>query len=188
MSKAKGMMTVTLPGGRQMQVPKGLTGNALERHVQGVLQAEAMAAQQAEATRVAEVSELERTKVELTQLQSLMAEQAKVIEELRAEKKQLEMSTPEASAATLALMQASHQAQTLRTELLKDVASASEWRTRFAEDISDVAAEVRKKNAVIDAEVAERRRANKILFDDIRVANGQERQHPELLREDMKDG
>ena len=59
--------------------------------MQGVLQAEAMAAQQAEATLVAEVSELERTKVELTQLQSLMAEQAK---KLRAEKKQLRWQRP----------------------------------------------------------------------------------------------
>ena len=42
MKKAKGTMTVTIPGtGRQLQVPKGLSGDALARHVDGVLQAEA---------------------------------------------------------------------------------------------------------------------------------------------------
>ena len=54
---------------------------------------------------------------------------------------------------------------------------------RSSEDISVVAQEVRKKNAVIDAEVAERKRANRRLFDDIRASQGLERQHPELLEE-----
>ena len=184
MKKATGTMTVTLPNGRQMDVPRGLSGDRLESFVQAKLQEEQAAATLAEVQRVEEASELERTRVELTQLQSLMAEQAKVIEELRSEKKQLEMATPEASAATLALIHASQQAQTLRNELLKDMGAASEWRARFSEDISDVAQEIRRKNQTIDAEVADRKRRNKVLFDDIRVSQGLERQHPELLEVD----
>lgn len=137
----------------------------------------------AEAKQREEVSQLQQAQVELTQLQKLIADQGKVIEELRAEKKQLEMATPEASAATLALIHASQQAQTLRTELMKDMGAVSDWRSKFATDIDAVAGEIRHRNSTLDEEVAERRRKNKILFDDIRESQGMARQHPELLED-----
>ena len=142
----------------------------------------------AEAKQKQETSELQDAQVQLSQLQTLMAEQAKVIEELRAEKAKLERATPEASAATLALLHASSQAQTLRQDLLRDMGAVSDWRSKFAGDIDIVANEVRQRNSTLDEEVAERRRKNAILFDDIREAQGMARQHPELLPQETNEG
>ena len=141
----------------------------------------------AEAKHKQEISELQDAQVQLSQLQTLMTEQSRVIQELRAEKKQLEMATPEASAATLALIHASQQAQTLRTELMKDMGAVSDWRSKFAGDIDAVAGEIRHRNSTLDEEVAERRRKNAILFDDIREAQGMARQHPELLPQETHE-
>ena len=70
MSKKKGTMTVRIPGtGRQLAVPKGLTGDALARHVEGVLQAEATAAAQAEAAAKEAAFEAERQQLEELSLQ-----------------------------------------------------------------------------------------------------------------------
>ena len=184
MSKAKGTMTVTLPDGRTMNVPRGLTGSKLQNYVQTKLAEEQEAAAQAAATQAAEASELERTRLELAQLLHQMAESMKVIAELKEQNAQLQQVGPDASAGAIALMQATRDAERLRRELINDLGAASEWRSAFSEDISDVAAEVRKKNKVVDAEVAERRRANRILFDDIRASQGLERQHLELLEVD----
>ena len=109
------------------------------------------------------------------------------MEELRQLNADLKQASPDAAAGAMALMAATRDAERLRRELISDLGAASEWRSAFSEDIRDVAAEVRKKNKVGDAEVAERRRANRKLFDDIRESQGLERQHPELLREEMKD-
>jgi len=181
MSKAKGTMTVTLPNGRQMDVPRGLSGDKLEMFVQGKLKEEQAAATLAEVQRVEEASELERTRVEMAQLKQQMAESMKVIAELQEQNAQLKLAGPDAASGAIALMQATRDAERLRRELINDLGAASEWRSAFGEDISDVAAEVRKKNKMADSELAERRRANKILFDDIRESQGMERQHPELL-------
>lgn len=181
--KRTGTMSVRLPDGRQMDVPRGLSGDKLQSFVQAKLQEEQAAATLAEVQRVEEASELERTRVEMAQLQQQMAESMKVISELREQNEKLQQAGPDAAAGAMALMAATRDAERLRRELITDLGAASEWRSAFSEDISVVAQEVRKKNAVIDDEVAERKRANRRLFDDIRASQGMERQHPELLEE-----
>ena len=184
MAKAKGTMTVTLPDGRQMAVPKGLSGDRLQSFVQAKLEEEQAQAVLAEAKRVEEVSALERTQVELSQTQALLAEQAKVISELQEQNAKLQQVDASGAASAMALMAATRDAERLRRELLSDLGAASEWRSAFSEDIREVAAEVRKKNAVIDQDVADRKRRNKILFDDIRESQGMPRQQPELMEGD----
>jgi len=94
MTKKKGTMTVRVPGtGRELQVPKGLSGDALARHVASVLEIEAAEAAVTEAKKQEEVSELQRTQVELSQMQTLMAEQAKVISELQEQTQSSNRST-----------------------------------------------------------------------------------------------
>ena len=181
MKKAKGTMTVTLPDGRSMDVPKGLTGHKLEAHVREQLQKEQAAAAQAAEAKAQELTSLQQTRIELNQLQGQVSESMKVIEELRAQNERLRQASPDAAAGAMALMAATRDAERLRRELMSDLGAASEWRSAFSEDIREVASEVRKKNAVADSEFEERRRANRILFDDIRENQGMERQHPDLV-------
>ena len=188
MKKAKGTMTVTLPDGRNMDVPKGLTGHKLEAHVREQLQKEQAAAAQAAEAKAQELTALEQTRIELNQLQGQFSESMKVIAELRQQNEKLQQMSPDAAAGAMALMTATRDAERLRRELISDLGAASEWRSAFSEDIREVASEVRKKNSVQDAEVAKRRRANRILFDDIRENQGMERQHPELLRAEETNG
>ena len=123
----------------------------------------------------------------MAQLQQQMSDSSKVIAELREQNAQLKQASPDAAAGAMALMAATRDAERLRRELISDLGAASEWRSAFSEDLSAVAAEVRKKNQTIDAEVAERKRANRKLFDDIRVSQGLERQHPELMEPEVND-
>ena len=186
--KRTGTMTVTLPDGRNMDVPKGLTGHKLEAHVREQLQKEQAAAAQAAEAKAQELTALEQTRIELNQLQGQFSESMKVIAELRQQNEKLQQMSPDAAAGAMALMTATRDAERLRRELISDLGAASEWRSAFSEDIREVALEVRKKNSVQDAEVAKRRRANRILFDDIRENQGMERQHPELLRAEETNG
>ena len=186
--KPTGTMTVTLPDGRSMDVPKGLTGHKLEAHVREQLQKEQAAAAQAAEAKAQELTALEQTRIELNQLQGQFSESMKVIAELRQQNEKLQQMSPDAAAGAMALMTATRDAERLRRELISDLGAASEWRSAFSEDIREVASEVRKKNSVQDAEVAKRRRANRILFDDIRENQGMERQHPELLQAEETNG
>ena len=186
--KPTGTMTVTLPDGRSMDVPKGLTGHKLEAHVREQLQKEQAAAAQATEAKAQELTSLQQTRIELNQLQGQFSESMKVIAELRQQNEKLQQMSPDAAAGAMALMTATRDAERLRRELISDLGAASEWRSAFSEDIREVASEVRKKNSVQDAEVAKRRRANRILFDDIRENQGMERQHPELLQAEETNG
>ena len=97
-------MTVTLPDGRQMDVPRGLSGDKLQSFVQAKLQEGEAAATLAEVKRVEEASELERTRLEMAQLQHQMAESMKVISELREQNEKLQHAGPDAAAGAMTLM------------------------------------------------------------------------------------
>ena len=178
----------TLPDGTKLPVPRGMMGSDLQRYVQDEMRKRAEAAEAAETAQAAQLTELQNTQVKLTQMEALMAEQAKVIARLEEQNQKLQQASPDAAAGAMALMNATAQAHQLRSELMKDLGAASEWRQKFNDDIAEVATEVRRKNTVIDAEVADRKRRNKILFDDIRASQGLERQHPELQSEEVNDG
>ena len=181
MSKAKGTMTVTVPGtGRQLNVPKGLTGDALARHVAGVLEAEATAAAEAEAAAQAAAVDAERQAVEeLSLKQQLDAANRRALameEEIQA----LKRATPEAAHMLIALQQASSQAsQTLQ--------ALNRWDSRKGAEVSLVAEELQKRNAVIDEEVAARRLESHRLMNNLALAQGLPAPHPHLLEQEAED-
>ena len=174
-------MTVTLPGtGRQLSVPKGLTGDALERHVAGVLQAEANAAAEAEAAAKAAAEQAERTKVEELSLQQQLEAANRRADAMAQELADLKKASPEAAYMLLALQQASSQAsQTLQ--------ALNRWDARKSGEISLVAEELQKRNAVIDDEVAARRLESGRLMNELALRQGLPAPHPHLL-EDQGDG
>jgi len=72
-----------------------------------------------------------------------MAEQAEVIAQLKQLNEKLQQVSPDAAAGAMALMNATAQAQQLRTDLMKDMGAISEWRQKYNEDLTVVAQEVR---------------------------------------------
>ena len=164
-------MTVRVPGtGRELQVPKGLTGDALARHVAGVLEAEANAAKEAEAAAQAAAEQQERQAVEELSLAQQLDAAVRRADALEQEVQSLKRATPEAAHMLLALQQASNQAsQTLQ--------ALNRWDARKSGEISLVAEELQKRNAVIDEETLERRRQSNQLMDAIRISQGIEPLH-----------
>ena len=158
--------------GRQFQVPKGLMGADLCAYIDTTLELEAAEAARNEAAKAAEVSELQATQLRLHQMEAQMAEQAAALERLKEENQQLQRASPESAAATMGLLHAASKAQDLRMQLHQDMGTIAEWRSRFGEDISDVAAEVRRKNAKLDAEVEERRKKTRAFMNDLRQQQG----------------
>lgn len=161
----------------------GLTGDSLARHVAGVLEAEATAAREAEAAAQAAAVESERKQIqELTLQQQLDAANARA-DAMAAEIEKLRMATPEASAATMALMHATQQAQNLRLQLQQDTGEISKWWSKNLNAVDDTATELRRKNTVLDEETAARKRESKALMNAIATQQGLPAPHPELLLE-----
>ena len=178
MKKAKGTMTVRVPGsGREIQVPKGLTGDALARHVQGVLQAEATAAAEAEAAARKAAEQAERTKVEELSLQQQLDRAHARNTALEEELQQLKRATPEAAHMLMALQNASSQAS-------RTLEALNRWDARKSGEISVVAEELQKRNAVIDDEVAARRLEGHRFMNSVALAQGLPAPHPHLLEGD----
>ena len=177
----QGTMTVTVPStGRQLQVPRGLTGDALQRHVQAVLQAEATAAAEAEAAASAALVEKERQAVEELSLKQQLDAANRRAEAMAEELQQLKRATPEAAHMLIALQQASSQAsQTLQ--------ALNRWDSRKGAEVSLVAEELQKRNAVIDEEVAARRLESHRLMNNLALAQGLPAPHPHLLEQEAED-
>ena len=178
MAKQKGTMTVRVPGtGREIQVPKGLTGDALARHVQGVLEAEATAAAQAEAAAQAAAVESERKQAEELSLAQQLDAANRRNTALEEELQQLKRATPEAAHMLLALQQASSQAsQTLQALHRFDAKKGAE--------VALVAEELTKRNAVLDEETAARKLDAHRFMNSVALAQGLPAPHPHLLEGD----
>ena len=84
----------------------------------------------------------------------------------------LKRATPEAAHMLLALQRASSQAsQTLQ--------ALNRWDSRKGAEVSLVAEELQKRNAVLDEETLERRRQSNALMNAIAMQQGLELPHPE---------
>ena len=173
MTKKQKMMTVRVTAtGREMEVPKGLMGADLERYVETKLQEEAAEAALAEAQAKAAAEQQERQAVEELSLAQQLDAANRRAQAMEEEIKALKRATPEAAHMLLALQQASSQAsQTLQ--------ALNRWDSRKGAEVSLVAEELAKRNAVIDEEVLERRRQSNQLMDAIRVSQGIEPLHTE---------
>lgn len=170
-------MTVTIPGtGRQLQVPKGLTGDALARHVAGVLEAEASAAAEAEAAASAALVEKQRQAVEELSLQAQLDAANRRAAAAEEEVQQLKRATPEAAHMLMALQNASSQAS-------RTLEALNRWDARKSGEISLVAEELQKRNSVLDEETAARRRESGRFMNSVAQAQGLPLPHPELEEE-----
>ena len=170
-------MTVTIPGdGRQLQVPKGLTGDALARHVQGVLQAEATAAAEAQAAARNAAEQAERTKVEELSLQQQLDAANRRAAAMEEELQQLKRATPEAAHMLMALQNASSQAS-------RTLEALNRWDAKKSGEISVVAEELAKRNAVLDEETAARKLESHRFMNSVALAQGLPAPHPHLVEE-----
>ena len=176
MKKAKGTMTVRLPDGRTMDVPRGLTGDKLQSYVaaEEARRVEASAAAAAAAKAAAEKAERDKVE-ELSLAQQLDAANRRAAA-MEKELQDLKRATPEAAHMLLALQQASSQAsQTLQ--------ALNRWDSRKGAEVSLVAEELAKRNAVLDDEASARRLEAHRFMNTVAQAQGLPAPHPYLLEE-----
>ena len=173
--KSTATMIVRVPGtGRELKVPKGLTGEALARHVQGVLEDESKAAAEAEAAAQAAAVAAERQQVEELSLAQQLDAANRRADAMAAEMEKLKRATPEAAHMLLALQQASSQAsQTLQ--------ALNRWDSRKGAEVSLVAEELTKRNAVLDDETSARRIEAHKFMNSVAIAQGLPAPHPHLI-------
>ena len=176
-------MTVRLPDGRTMDVPKNLSGDKLANYVaaEEKRRAEATAAAEAAARHAAE--QAEKKKVEEISLQQQLDAANARADAMAAEIEKLRMATPEASAATMALMHATQQATNLRLQLQQDTGEISKWWSKNLGAVDDTAAELRRKNEVLDEEKAARQLDARRFMNSVAIAQGLPAPHPHLLEE-----
>ena len=175
--KATGTMTVRLPDGRTMDVPRGLTGDKLQRYVaaEEKRREEASAAAAAAARHAAE--QAERNKVEELSLQQQLDAANRRNAAMEQELQELKRATPEAAHMLMALQNASSQAsQTLQ--------ALNRWDAKKSGEISVVAEELSKRNSVLDDEVAARRLESHRFMNSVALAQGLPAPHPHLLQEE----
>ena len=170
-------MTVTIPcDGRQLQDPKGLTGDALARHVQGVLQAEVTAAAEAEAAARKAAEQAERTKVEELSLRQQLDAANRRADSMAKELEELRRAGPESAHMLMALSNMNQQAS-------QTLAALNRWDNRKGAEVSLVAEELAKRNAVLDEETAARRLESHRFMNSVALAQGLPAPHPHLLEE-----
>ena len=148
----------------------------MERHIQSVIAAKAEAAARAEeVAKAAAMEEDIRAVEELSSQQQLVAanrHNAAKKEKLPA----LKRATPEATHMLLAVQQGSSPAgQTLQVLNLRD--------SRKGSEVALVAEELQKRNAVIDEDVAARKRSAVELMNRLAFQQGLAAPHPDLLEE-----
>ena len=182
--KSSEVMTVTLPGsGRQLEVPRGLTGSALRTHVEKVLAAEAEAASQAEAAAHAAAREREsKAAAQESELAALREQVAALTAQLQETKTQNEglqgqtlqtaqvdlLKTASDTMAVNALYAA--EAKAAR----KEIEEVRRYRAENAEEYRLIQDSLAAKDR-INAELHAR---NKVLFE--RASRGDAAAHAEL--------
>lgn len=173
-------MTVRIPdSGREIEVPTGLTGSALQRHVQGVLEAEALAAQQAEAAKLATAQQAEEDRFAALE-RELASERAKQ-DALHKEIAELKRVSPEAASMATVLSQMTREANDAFERNQRLLAAMNRFADKQGSDITDVANLLAQQNSVLDAETEERRRASRKMMDELRIQQGLAPMHPELM-------
>lgn len=174
MKKAKGTMTVTIPGtGRQLKVPQGLMGDALARHVDGVLQAEATAAAEAEAAAMAELIKKQAEADAAVAPQMTRQEMQARIDELEAERTMLRRD----------LQDRDHRLQ-LRQNTIEELDAAVRIRGIHAEPLAEVVEGLATRKEGLDEATAAKRRESGRLMNALALQNGLPAPHPHLLEED----
>lgn len=159
-----------------------ISGRA-EQWIEQQLQAKAMEDADRERRAAEAVIEAERKQIEeLTLQQQLDAANARLAA-IEAENEKLRMATPEASAATMGLMHATQMATNLRLQLQQDTGEISNWWSKNLSAVDDAAAELRRKNAVLDDETAERKLQSGRFMNQVAIAQGLPAPHPHLLEE-----
>lgn len=177
MSKTKkpATMVVTIPGtGRQLTVPKGLSGDALANYVQTALKEEAAEAALAEAKAKAAAEELERQQAQELTLQAELDAANRRADAMSQELQELKKASPESAHLLMALSNMNQQAS-------QTLAALNRWDDRKSAEISLVAEELSKRNQVLDDEVLERKKAAAELMNNVAIAQGIAPPHPELL-------
>lgn len=174
--KSTGTMTVRLPDGRTMDVPKGLTGEHLASYVAAEerRRAEAQAAAEAAARHAAEKAEREKVE-ELSLQQQLDAANRRALA-MEEELQQLKRATPEAAHMLMALQNASSQAS-------RTLEALNRWDAKKSGEISLVAEELQKRNSVLDEEKEARLLESRRFMNSVAIAQGLPAPHPHLLEE-----
>ena len=157
--------------------PKGLSGDKLASYVaaEEKRRAEAQAAAEAAARHAAEKAET--AKLEELSLQAQLDAANRRAAAMEEELQQLKRTTPEAAHMLMALQNASSQAS-------RTLEALNRWDARKSGEISLVAEELQKRNAVIDSEVADRKKSSSELMNAIALQQGLPAPHPHLLEVD----
>ena len=179
-------MRVRIPdSGREIEVPTGLTGSALQRHVQGVLEAEALAAQQAEAAKLATAQQAEEDRFAALE-RELASERAKQ-DALHKEISELKRVSPEAASMATVLSQMTREANDAFERNQRLLAAMNRFADKQGSDITDVANLLAQQNATLDEEAAARKLESSRFMNSVALAQGLPAPHPHLL-EDQGDG
>ena len=187
MNKKKGTVNVRhIASGEEWPVPRDVfsAGNATTWIEQQIRAREQAAAAKAAASMAATDREIKATS-RLTELEARLAALEEENTNLRQQREAAPVG-PEAAAGAMALMNASAQAQQLRMDLHKDLGAISEWRAQYNEDISDVAARLRRQDATADEERQQRLTESRRMLDQIRIQQGLPPQHLELLEQEVE--
>lgn len=182
MAKKKSTMTVRIPdSGREIEVPTGLTGSALQRHVQGVLQAEALAAQQAEAAKLATAQQAEEDRFAALE-RELASERAKQ-EVLNKELADLKKASPEAASMVTILQGLTREAKDQFDRNEKQMARMQQFANEHGQALFSAASALNEQNKVVNETVEAKRRDSGRLMNAIALQQGLPAPHPHLLEE-----
>nr|BDD45715.1 hypothetical protein 19 [bacterium] len=170
----KSTMTVRIPGtGRELTVPKGLSGDALARHVQGVLEAEATAAAEAQAAALAKLAQEEA------------AAEAAVAPEMSRQQMQDHIDSIEFQLQKLnrELDDANHRLK-LKQNTIDDLDAALQLYGTHAKPVEQVVDGLATRKEGLDEATAAKRRESGRLMNDLALQNGLPAPHPHLLEVD----
>lgn len=185
--KSSETMEVTIPEtGRMLTVPKGLSGSALARHVEGVLQAEKQAAIEAEQAAQAVLIQQEEDRFAVLERQ--LAEERASKEALHREIESLKKASPEAASMVTVLSQMTTQANEAFERNQRLLAAMNRFVDKKGGEIADVSSLLAQQNEVIDQERIEKRDAGRRVMDELRIQQGLAPIHPELLDKPTTEG
>ena len=106
---------------------------------------------------------------QMAEMQQLMEAQQAQLAQLQSENEKLRQASPEASAAAMALMNATANAQELRTGLVRDMAMLEEFKNERMADAAIIADQLRRNRSGDEAAQKAKRDAMREYFEHIRA-------------------
>ena len=155
--------------GEQWQISREVyqSGRAKEHIQQLIADREAKAAADAKAAS-AEAMHAVAMQKQMAEMQELLSAQQAQLAQLQSENQKLRQASPEASAAAMALMNATSQAADLRTGLVRDMALLQEFRSENMADAATIAEQLRRNRAGDDEARKAKVAANREYFEHLR--------------------